>query len=300
MQMVLGRVRGYSERPIDRLECIPDPGAQHMRGGQQAKRDFVLRVGVERAGDDVGCLVKAPGAQQQLAGMQRVLPIAGRERRARSARATASSGSSRANLRPDICRKTVLTPGAISPRASNSLLHPRIGLQSRTGRRRERRIQTSPDRVRWPCRHGELRDRAVRRRQASRSRDGGLRPIGDGFSESFVGRRGFLVAPGIAEPKDAEIGYFFLRGPQLEGDAGAFGGVLRHPRCNKASLEPAIEDREFVLGNFALSEINRQASMKSAAAPNGRALPIASSQISSKSVTVRCFRAGAPFTSNKR
>jgi hypothetical protein len=95
------------------------------------------------------------------------------------------------------------------------------------------------------------------------------------------------VAPGIAEHPSAEIGYFFLNGPELERNAGAFGSMLTPSPVQQGFAEPAIKDREFVVGKSALSEIGRQASMKSAAAPNGRALPIASSQISSKSVTVR-------------
>ena len=75
MQMVFRCFRDDQKRPVDRLECILDPTAQHLRCGQQAKRDFVPRVSVERAGDDVRRLVKPSGAQQQLAGMQRVLPI---------------------------------------------------------------------------------------------------------------------------------------------------------------------------------------------------------------------------------
>lgn len=84
------------------------------------------------------------------------------------------------------------------------------------------------------------------------------------------------MAPGIAEHPGTEIGYFFLLGPQLEGDAGAFGGMIAPTPVQQGFAEPAIKDREFVLRIFALSEIDRQPSVKSAAAPNGRALPIAS------------------------
>ena len=75
--MVFRFFRDDRERPVDRVECVRDPAAQHLRCGQQPKRDLIPRVHLDHAGDDVGRLVKAPGAQQQLAGMQRVLPIAG-------------------------------------------------------------------------------------------------------------------------------------------------------------------------------------------------------------------------------
>ncbi len=82
-----------------------------------------------------------------------------------------------------------------------------------------------------------------------------LGPLGTDFQQSFVSRRSFLVAPGIAEHPGTEIGYFFARGPQLEGDAGAFGGMLTPSPVQQGFAEPAIEDREFVLGKSALSEI---------------------------------------------
>ncbi len=79
MQMVLRYFRGHRDRPVDCLERVPDTTAQHLRCGQLAQRDLVLRVGLERASDDIGRLVELPGAQQQLAGVQRILPIAGRQ-----------------------------------------------------------------------------------------------------------------------------------------------------------------------------------------------------------------------------
>src|SRR2546430_12092952 len=52
-------------------------------------------------------------------------------------------------------------------------------------------------------------------------------PSGTDFEQSLVGRRGFRVAPGIAEHPSTEIGYFLLNGPELEGNAGAFGSIDR-------------------------------------------------------------------------
>jgi hypothetical protein len=80
-------------------------------------------------------------------------------------------------------------------------------------------------------------------------------PSGTDFQQSFVGRRGFRVAPGIAEHPGAEIGYFFLNGPELEGNAGAFGGVLPPSPVEQGFAEPAIENGEFVVGKSALNEI---------------------------------------------
>ena len=70
------------------------------------------------------------------------------------------------------------------------------------------------------------------------------------FQQSLVGRRGFRVAPAIAEHPSAEIGYFFLNGPELEGDAGAFGSMLAPSPVQQGFAEPAIEDREFVVAEI--------------------------------------------------
>jgi hypothetical protein len=73
-------------------------------------------------------------------------------------------------------------------------------------------------------------------------------PSGTHFQQSLVGRRGFLVAPGIAEHPSAEIGYFFLNGPELERNAGAFGSMFTPSPVQQGFAEPAIKDREFVVG----------------------------------------------------
>jgi hypothetical protein len=80
-------------------------------------------------------------------------------------------------------------------------------------------------------------------------------PSGPDFQQAFVGRRGFLMAPGIAEHPSAQIGYFFLNGPELKGNAGAFGSMLAPSPVQQGFAEPAIEDREFVVGKSAPSEI---------------------------------------------
>ena len=80
-------------------------------------------------------------------------------------------------------------------------------------------------------------------------------PSGTHFQQSLVGRRGFLVAPGIAEHPSAEIGYFFLKGPELERNAGAFGSMFTPSPVQQGFAEPAIKDREFVVGKSALSKI---------------------------------------------
>jgi hypothetical protein len=80
-------------------------------------------------------------------------------------------------------------------------------------------------------------------------------PSGTDFQQSLVGRRSFRVAPGIAEHPSTEIGYFFLNGPELEGNAGAFGSMLTPSLVPQGFAEPAIEDREFVVRKSALSEI---------------------------------------------
>jgi hypothetical protein len=76
------------------------------------------------------------------------------------------------------------------------------------------------------------------------------------FQQSLVCRRGVIVVPGIAEHPGTQIGYFFVSGPQLEGDAGAFCGMIARSPVQQGFTEPAKEDGEFVLGNFAPSEID--------------------------------------------
>jgi hypothetical protein len=63
------------------------------------------------------------------------------------------------------------------------------------------------------------------------------------------------VAPGIAEYPGAEVGYFFLFGPQFEGDAGAFARMLAPSPVQQGFAQPAKEDGEFVLGYFALNKV---------------------------------------------
>jgi hypothetical protein len=82
-----------------------------------------------------------------------------------------------------------------------------------------------------------------------------LGPLRADFQQSLVCRRSVLVSPGIAEYPGAEIGYFFSLGSQLEGDAGAFGGMLAASPVQQGFTEATKEDREIVLGKFAPSEI---------------------------------------------
>jgi hypothetical protein len=82
-----------------------------------------------------------------------------------------------------------------------------------------------------------------------------LGPPGTDFQQSLVGGRSFLVASGIAEHPGTEIGYFFLNGPQPEGNAGAFGSVLMPSPMQQGFAQPTIKDREFGVGKSALSEI---------------------------------------------
>ena len=53
-----------------------------------------------------------------------------------------------------------------------------------------------------------------------------LGPSGPDVQQPFICRHGVLVPSAIAEHPSAEIGYVFLLGPQLEGDAGACDGML--------------------------------------------------------------------------
>jgi hypothetical protein len=80
-------------------------------------------------------------------------------------------------------------------------------------------------------------------------------PSGTDFQQLLVGGRSFLVASGIAKHPSTEIGYFFLNGPELEGNAGAFGSMLTPSPVQQGFAQPAIEDREFGVGKSALSEI---------------------------------------------
>ena len=83
-----------------------------------------------------------------------------------------------------------------------------------------------------------------------------LGPSGTDFQQSLVCRRCVLVSSGIAEHPGTEIGYFFSSGRQLEGHVRACGGMVAPISVQQGFAEPAKEDREFVLGNFAPSEID--------------------------------------------
>jgi hypothetical protein len=76
------------------------------------------------------------------------------------------------------------------------------------------------------------------------------------FQQSLVRRRCVLVSSGIAEHPGTEIGYFFFFGPQLEGDVGAFGGMLVPSAVQQGFAEAAKEDREFIFGKFVPGEID--------------------------------------------
>ncbi len=81
-------------------------------------------------------------------------------------------------------------------------------------------------------------------------------PSGTDFEQPLVGCRSRLVPSGIAEHPGTEIGYLFLLRPQLEGDAGAFGGVLAPSPVHQGFAEPAKENGEFGFGNFAPSKVD--------------------------------------------
>ena len=257
MQMILGRIRGYSERPVDRLECIPDPAAQHLRCGKQAKRDFVLRVSAERAGDDVGRLVKAPGAQQQLAGMQPVLPIAGRERQGAQRESDGVFGL----LEGQFEARHVPEDSAAAGRDDRSAhqVVERILVSARSlaeaggvdGEFKRIRIEFARSAGMQNCAI-ELSGGGKRATRVTVP----FGPSGTDVQQPLVCRRSVLVTPGIAEYPCTEIGYFFLSRPQLEGDVRAFGGMVAPTPVQQGFAEPAKENREFVLGNFTLSEID--------------------------------------------
>ena len=80
-------------------------------------------------------------------------------------------------------------------------------------------------------------------------------PSGTDVQQPLVCRRSVLVTPGIAEHPSTKIGYFFLNGPELEGNASAFGSMLTPSPVPQGFAEPAIEDRELVVRKPALSEI---------------------------------------------
>jgi hypothetical protein len=72
----------------------------------------------------------------------------------------------------------------------------------------------------------------------------------------FICRRGVRVLSTIAEDPGTEICYLFLLGPQREGDAGAFDGVLTPATMQQGLAETAKKDGELILGKFALRQIN--------------------------------------------
>ena len=62
--------------------------------------------------------------------------------------------------------------------------------------------------------------------------------------------------PELLNTQAQEIGYFFFFGPQLEGDVGAFGGMLVPSAVQQGFAEAAKEDREFIFGKFVPGEID--------------------------------------------
>jgi hypothetical protein len=82
-----------------------------------------------------------------------------------------------------------------------------------------------------------------------------LGPSRSDFEQLLVCRRGILVPSGVAEHPGTEIGYIFFLGPQLEGDAGAFGGMIAPSPVQQGFAEPTEKYRELILGYFVLSKI---------------------------------------------
>ena len=85
-------------------------------------------------------------------------------------------------------------------------------------------------------------------------------PLGTDCQQLLVSRGGVLVSAGIAEHPGTEIGYIFLRGaflrgPQRESDASAFGGVLMPSSMQQGFAKATKEDEEFFLRKIVLSEI---------------------------------------------
>jgi hypothetical protein len=83
-----------------------------------------------------------------------------------------------------------------------------------------------------------------------------LGPSRADFQQPFICRRGVRVLSTIAEDPGREICYLFLLGPQREGDAGAFDGVLTPATMQQGLAETAKKDGELILGKFALRQIN--------------------------------------------
>ena len=213
-------------------------------------------MAVERVRDDVGRLVKTSGAQQQLAGVQCVLPITRRQRQGAQCKSHGLLG---------------LFEGEFEAR--------HLPQDSATAGRNDRRLRQIVDRILVSaCSlaqaggvNGEFRriridlaGPAGMENCAIELSGSGKRPArvtmafgpsGTDFQQSLVGRRGFRVAPGIAEHPSTQIGYFFPNGSELEGDSGAFGGMFTPSPVQQGFAEPAIEDREFAVGKFALSKI---------------------------------------------
>ena len=256
MQMVLRYLRSDRERPVYRLECILDPTAQHLRCGQQAKRDVVLRVDVERAAYDVGSLVKTPGAQQQLAGVQRVLPITRCQRQGAQGKGHGLLGLFEGEFEARHLPQDSTTAGRNDRRPRQ--IFDRILISARSlaqaggvnGEFRRIRIDLAGPAGMKNCAI-ELSGSGKRPARVTVA----FGPSGTDFQQSLVGRRGFCVAPGIAEHPSTQIGYFFLNGPEFEGNSGAFGGMFTPSPVQQGFAEPAIEDREFAVGKFALSKI---------------------------------------------
>jgi hypothetical protein len=80
-------------------------------------------------------------------------------------------------------------------------------------------------------------------------------PIGTEFQQTLIGCGGFGVTPAIAENPGAQMGRFFGFRPKPEGDARAFDRGLTISPVQEGFAEPAIKEREFLLGDPSVRKI---------------------------------------------
>ena len=97
MQMVFGDGWGRRQRRVVRFDRLLQPATLHVRRQQHARRRAVPAVDDEPRGDDPQRLVELPRAQQEFGRMERIGPVAGRQRIGPARSAIAGSGWPMAN-----------------------------------------------------------------------------------------------------------------------------------------------------------------------------------------------------------
>jgi len=82
-----------------------------------------------------------------------------------------------------------------------------------------------------------------------------LGPLRSHLQQPLICRGSGLVPSAVTEHPGTEVGYVFLLGSQLKGDACTFDGILAPSAVQQGFTEPAKEYRELILRKFAARQI---------------------------------------------